>query len=215
MVLEPDAGGADASVVWLHGLGADGHDFVPIVAELGLAGRLAPRFVFPHAAPRAVTLNGGARMRAWFDVFGFAAGAPEDEDGIRRSVARVERLIRAERSSGPAERRIIVAGFSQGGAIALHAAGRHAESLAGVFALSTWLPLRTQLPEAGPAARSLPILMCHGLQDPVVPLEGAERSRDTLRERGYQVEWQTYPMQHQVCPEEIAAIARWLAARLT
>lgn len=209
VVLEPGAT-PSSCVIWLHGLGADGFDFVPIVAQLRLPAPL-PRFVFPHAPERAVTLNGGLRMRAWYDVRGFAEDSAEDEDGIRESVRRIEEYIGLEREAGAPASRILLAGFSQGGAIALSTALARDEPLGGVLALSTYLPLRKSLREAPHAHRTLPILMCHGLHDPVVALGSAERSRDLLRAHGYRVEWHTYPMQHQVCPEEIADLSRWLA----
>ncbi|MGB5131096.1 MAG: alpha/beta fold hydrolase [Steroidobacteraceae bacterium] len=214
VVLAP-ASAASASVIWLHGLGADGNDFVPIVPELHLPPGLAARFIFPHAPVRPVTINNGMRMRAWYDIMDLTPGGPQDEDGIRDSAAILERFIQRERQLGIAAGRIVVAGFSQGGAIALHAALRHAERLAGVMALSTYLPLRTLLAaEASPANRDLPILMCHGQFDPVLPLRLGSSSRDLLRAEGYAVEWKEYPMQHQVCMEEVQDISAWLQARL-
>ncbi len=211
VVLEPGAGIApDACVIWLHGLGADGHDFVPVVAELQLPDGSTPRFVFPHAPVRPVTLNGGMRMRAWYDILGLSGAAAQDEAGIRESARRIERHIRRESEAGIEASRIVVAGFSQGGALALHTALRHPEPLAGVLALSTYLPLQAALGEASGANRRTPILMCHGLYDPVIAIAGAERSRDLLRAHGYTVEWRQYPMEHQVCAEEIAAISQWL-----
>lgn len=241
VVLEPIAGAApdaapgitpsaapspapSACVIWLHGLGADGYDFVPIVPELALPAGLAVRFVFPHAPVRPVTLNGGARMRAWYDLAGLTAEAPEDAAGIHESASRIERCIRRERETGIPARRLVLAGFSQGGAIALYTALRHPEPLGAVLALSTYLPLGTETAGAGakgaasgaPAiARMLPILMCHGRDDPVIAVESAERSRDLLRARGYTVAWKTYPMAHQVCAEEIHDISGWLARVLT
>lgn len=211
VVLEPGADVvANAAVIWLHGLGADGYDFVPIVPELKLPEGSAPRFVFPHAPVRPVTLNNGMRMRAWYDLLGLSAAAPEDEPGIRESQQLLERYIRREREAGIPANRIVIAGFSQGGAIALHTALRRTERLAGVLALSTYLPLRAAAGEASTANRRIPILMCHGLYDPILPLESAERSRDLLRAEGYTVEWKQYPMQHQVCAEEIADLSEWL-----
>jgi phospholipase/carboxylesterase len=199
------------SVIWLHGLGADGRDFVPIVPELRLPQSALPRFVFPHAPVRAVTINNGARMRAWYDITGLSHGAAEDERGIRESAGLVEELIRRERAAGIAASAIVLAGFSQGGAIALHTALRHAEALAGVIALSTYLPLRNTLAaEAAPANQRIPILMCHGTYDPVLPLQLGELSRDLLLAAGYSVSWKAYPMQHQVCGPEIADISAWL-----
>ena len=205
-----------ASVIWLHGLGADGHDFVPIVPELGLPTESAVRFVFPHAPMRPVTINNGMRMRAWYDIVSLSAAGPPDEAGIRASAALVERWIAREVELGVAPARIVIAGFSQGGAIALHAGLRHAERLAGILALSTYLPLHDRLAaEAAPANRDVPILMCHGREDPVLPMSLGTMSRDWLRALGYAVKWKDYRMQHQVCMEEIADISGWLQARLT
>ena len=214
VILAP-ATAATATVIWLHGLGADGNDFLPIVPELHLPASLAVRFVFPHAPVRAVTINNGMRMRAWYDILDLTPGGPQDEAGIRDSAAILGRFIQRERDSGIAASRIVVAGFSQGGAIALHAALRHAERLAGVLALSTYLPMRTTLAaEASAANRDLPILMCHGQFDAVLPLRLGSSSRDLLIAQGYAVEWKEYPMQHQVCMEEVQDISAWLQARL-
>ena len=214
VVLAP-ASVATASVVWLHGLGADGNDFVPIVPELRLPAALALRFIFPHAPVRPVTINNGMHMRAWYDILDLTPGGPQDEAGIRDSAAILGRFVQRERDAGIAANRIVVAGFSQGGAIALHVALRHPERLAGVMALSTYLPLRTSLAaEASPANRNLPILMCHGQFDPVLPFKLGSSSRDLLISQGYAVEWKEYPMQHQVCIEEVRDIAAWLQARL-
>ena len=213
VVLAP-AAAPTASIIWLHGLGADGNDFVPIVPELRLPADLAVRFVFPHAPMRAVTINNGMRMRAWYDILDLTPGGPQDEAGIRDSASILGRFIQREREAGIAAGRIVVAGFSQGGAIALHAALRHAERLAGVMALSTYLPLRTTLAaEASAANCDLPILMCHGQFDAVLPLRLGSSSRDLLRTQGYAVEWKEYPMQHQVCLEEIHDISAWLQTR--
>ncbi len=204
-----------ASVVWLHGLGADGHDFVPIVQELQLPASLAVRFVFPHARPRPITINNGHVMRAWYDIKSLERMRPEDAAGIRESAGVVDRYIEQEVAAGIAANRIVIAGFSQGGAIALHAALRYPQHLAGVLALSTYLPLRdTVAAEASPANRNVPILMCHGANDPVLSQDLGSTSRDLLEELGYAVEWRSYPMQHQVCLEEIADISAWLQARL-
>lgn len=211
VVLAP-ATAAAASVIWLHGLGADGHDFVPIVPELGLP---AARFVFPHAPARPVTLNMGMRMRAWYDIKTLTAEGRADEEGIRASVALAQRYVAAERAAGIASNRIVLAGFSQGGAIALHAGLRHAEPLAGIIGLSTYLPLQATLArELSEANRATPILMCHGIYDPVLPAQLGAMARGWLRELGYAVEWHEYPMQHQVCLPEIQDIAAWLRARL-
>jgi phospholipase/carboxylesterase len=192
-----------AAVIWLHGLGADGHDFEPIVPELEL--EQAVRFVFPHAPMRPVTINNGMRMRAWYDIFQFGGG-PEDEAGIRASQKIVEALIGAEKG-----KKIVLAGFSQGGAIVLQAALRHAEALAGVLALSTYLPLAAKVQaEASSANRAIPIFMAHGQYDEIIPLDRAEASRDALQRLGYAVEWHAYPMPHSVCAPEIADISRFL-----
>jgi phospholipase/carboxylesterase len=210
VVLAP-ATPASASVIWLHGLGADGHDFVPIVPELKLPPSPGVRFVFPHAAVRPVTLNMGMRMRAWYDIRTLTAEGRADEEGLRESIVHVGGLIAAERTLGIAPGRIVIAGFSQGGAVALHAALRHPEPLAGVLALSCYLPLQATLAtEATEANRPTPILMCHGTQDPVLPLPLGLMARDWLRAAGYRVDWKEYPMQHQVCLPEIQDVAAWL-----
>jgi phospholipase/carboxylesterase len=211
VILEPGSGVEPlASVIWLHGLGADGYDFVPIVPELRLPNDCTPRFVFPHAPVRAVTINNGMPMRAWYDVLGFERGAAEDAAGIRASAALAESYIAKEREAGIEANRIVLAGFSQGGAIALHAGLRQTDALAGILALSTYLPLRASLAEASAAGRDAPILMCHGRFDPVLPMALGETSRDLLRQYGCRIEWKEYPMQHQVCPQEIADISAWL-----
>jgi phospholipase/carboxylesterase len=205
-------GSVDASIIWLHGLGADGHDFEPIVPELPLPAGLRARFVFPHAPVQAVTINYGHVMPAWYDVYG---DGRQDADGIRASQARLEALIARERERGVVTRRIVLAGFSQGGAIALQTGLRHSERLAGILALSTYLPLAETLDaEAAAANRGVPIFIAHGTEDPVIPLERAAISRDQLRKLGYQVEWHEYPMPHAVCPEEIADVGAWLGGAL-
>ena len=194
-----------AAVIWLHGLGADGHDFEPIVPELELAQPV--RFVFPHAPVRPVTINQGMRMRAWYDIFQLGGG-PEDDTGIRASQGLLEDLIRQQ---GLPSRRIVLAGFSQGGAIVLQTALRHPERLAGVLALSTYLPLAATVEaERSPANATLPIFMAHGHYDDIIPLRRAEQSRQALEGLGYPVEWHAYPMPHSVCPQEIAAISSFL-----
>ncbi len=197
-----------AAIIWLHGLGADGHDFEPIVPELALAKPV--RFIFPHAPVRPVTLNSGMPMRAWYDIFQLGGG-PEDEAGIRASQVSLESLIARETGRGIAPGRIVLAGFSQGGAIVLHTALRHAERLAGVLALSTYLPLAGALEqEAASAHAGLPIFMAHGRVDDIIPLERAQASRQRLQALGYALEWHEYPMPHSVCAPEIAAIAAFL-----
>lgn len=211
VVLQPASGiEPSASVIWLHGLGADGHDFVPIVPELRLPDEIAPRFVFPHAPVRAVTINNGMQMRAWYDILGFSPGTLEDAPGIRASALLADEFIENEREAGIEAKRIVLAGFSQGGAIALHAGLRQVEALAGILALSTYLPLRASLSEASGVGLQAPILMCHGRFDPVVPMSLGEISRDLLRRHGCAVDWKEYPMQHQVCGPEIADISAWL-----
>jgi phospholipase/carboxylesterase len=195
-----------ASVIWLHGLGADGHDFEPIVPELELDRPV--RFVFPHAPVRPVTINQGMRMRAWYDILQFGPG-PEDEAGVRASQKLVETMIAAEKARGIGS--IVLAGFSQGGAIVLQSALRHPERLAGVLALSTYLPLhRTLEAERNPANHEVPIFMAHGQYDDIIPLKRAEQSRQLLEKLGYKVEWHSYPMPHSVCPEEISDISAFL-----
>ncbi len=204
----------DAAVIWLHGLGADGHDFEPIVPELELPPRLRLRFVFPHAPVRPVTINMGMPMRAWYDILQMGAGK-EDEAGIRASQALLEALVERERRRGVDARRIVLAGFSQGGAIALHTGLRHPEPLAGILALSTYLPLAAKLAaERSAANRDLPVFMAHGAQDPMIGIARARDSRGALEALGYPVEWQEYAMTHSVCGEEIADIAAWLLRRL-
>jgi phospholipase/carboxylesterase len=204
-----------AAVIWLHGLGADGHDFEPIVPELGLAATPAVRFVFPHAPMRAVTINGGAVMRAWYDIVSLEGVRREDDAGVRASQASVEALIARETSRGIPAGRLVLAGFSQGGAIALQTGLRQAERLAGVMALSTYLPLASTLVAEGSAAnRDVPIFMAHGRHDGLIPIERAMISREALRKAGYNVEWHDYAMEHAVCREEIDHIAAWLRAVL-
>ncbi|HUN68013.1 MAG TPA: alpha/beta fold hydrolase [Burkholderiales bacterium] len=199
-----------AAVIWLHGLGADGHDFEPVVPELRLPASKPVRFVFPNAPLRPVTINMGMRMRAWYDIFQLGGG-PEDEAGIRESQGLLDDLIAMQLKQGIPAKRIVLAGFSQGGAIALQTALRHAGRLAGVLALSTYLPLANTLEQERSAANSgLPIFMAHGEYDDMIPIERAMRSRDALRALGYAPEWREYPMPHSVCPEEIADIGAFL-----
>ncbi len=203
-----------AAVIWMHGLGADGNDFVPIVNELKLSAAPAIRFVFPHAPARPVTINNGYVMRAWYDVsFGDLEGRSRkaDEKGVRVSQAQIGELIARERARGIAAENIVLAGFSQGGAIALHAGLRYPETLAGIMALSTYLPLAESFAqEATPANAKTAVFMAHGTQDPVVPYAMGKASHERLQQAGYAVEWHEYPMQHSVCLDEIADIGRWL-----
>jgi phospholipase/carboxylesterase len=197
------------SVIWLHGLGADGHDFEAIVPELDLPA-IPIRFVFPHAPMQPVTINAGMVMRAWYDVSD-AAIRREDEAGVRASQARLEALIAREKERGTSANRLLLAGFSQGGAIVLHTGLRHPERLAGVMALSCYLPLADKLAaEAHAANRDVPIFMGHGTQDPVVAISRASESRDLLEREGYAVEWHNYRMPHSVCQEEIRDISTWI-----
>ena len=206
------APGPTASVIWLHGLGADGNDFVPIVPELGLPPAPALRFIFPHAPVRAVTINNGMRMRAWYDIAAADLNNRADIAGVRQSAEQVEALIAREKARGIAAARIVVAGFSQGGAIALYAGLRHAERLAGILALSTYLVQADRLPaEASAANRDVPIFMAHGTADPVVRFEWGVASRRALEANGNPVEWHQYPIEHSLCLEEVRAIGAWLA----
>lgn len=203
------------SVVWLHGLGADGHDFEALVPELRLPATLPLRFVFPHAPVRPVTINGGMAMRAWYDIASLDKDGPQDEQGIRESARLLEALIAREQERGLDASQIAVAGFSQGGAIAMHMAIRHEQRLAGLLALSTWLPLASSLPvevqqNTASQPRDLPVFLAHGTFDPMLPLALGQEAGERLRALGFTVEWHEYPMQHAVCPEEIADIRAWL-----
>ena len=205
-----------AAVIWMHGLGADGHDFEPIVPELDLAGAPPLRFVFPHAPVRPVTINGGAVMRAWYDVFDQDGVRREDGAGVRASQREIEALIEREKQRGLGAATIILAGFSQGGAMALQTGLRYPERLAGIAALSTFLPLADTLAvEATAANRDVPIFMAHGTVDPVIPLSRGRRSRDRLLALDYRIDWREYPMPHAVCAEEIADLSAWLRGVLT
>jgi phospholipase/carboxylesterase len=202
-----------AAVLWLHGLGADGHDFVPIVPELGLAG--AVRFVFPHAPRRPVTINDGLVMRAWYDVLALEGPRREDEAGIRESARRVEALIARERERGIAPGRLVLAGFSQGGAMALQVGLRHPAPLGGLVALSAYLPLAGVVPaEASAAGRRARVFLAHGTGDPLIPLARARATRAALEALGCTVEYHEYPMAHAVCEAEIRQLGAWLADRL-
>ncbi|MFO7593837.1 MAG: alpha/beta hydrolase-fold protein [Pseudomonadota bacterium] len=213
LVIEPPQT-ATASVIWLHGLGADGHDFEPIVPELGL-GDAPIRFIFPHAPERPVTVNMGYVMRAWYDLTTLDLSEGEDEAGTRESEQLLRHWIEHEIAHGIAAERIILAGFSQGGAIALHTGLRYPEKLGGIMALSTYLPLADTVADEKHAANAdTPIFMAHGSDDPVIPPAFAEQSRDQLHSLGHEVEWHEYPMPHSVCMEEIQAIGAWLKQRL-
>ena len=199
------------TVIWMHGLGADGWDFVPLVRELPLPEDLPLRFIFPHAPVRPVTINNGYEMRAWYDIAMNDIARLPDEGGIRESQQAVEQLIARERGRGIDARHIVLAGFSQGGAIALQVGLRHRDRLGGIMALSAYLPLQDSLEaEAALSNRSTPIFMAHGTQDPIVALSLAESSAAALRSHGYEVEWHTWPMPHSVCAEEVQAAAEFL-----
>lgn len=209
------------TIIWLHGLGADGEDFVPIADEMHLPAPV--RYIFPHAPMRPVTLNGGFVMRAWYDVYAAApsgalaleSGQRQDDAGMRASQAEIEKFIAREQQRGIAPQNIYLAGFSQGGAVVLHTGLRHAARLGGIVALSTYLPLATTLAqEASDAAKTTPIFMAHGTSDPVIPFTLGRVSAEQLDTAAYALEWHQYPMPHSVCPEEIEDIERWLAQRL-
>ena len=202
------------AVIWLHGLGADAHDFEPLVPQLVQAGWPPLRFVFPNAPVRPISLNGGLPMRAWYDIAGFDLSQKQDAAGIRASIGEVEKLIAREIERGVPAANVVLTGFSQGGAIALAAGVRHAERLAAIVALSTYLPIAdTTERERTDANAATPIFMGHGMFDPVVPQVLGERSRDALRALGQPVDWHRYPMAHQVCPQEIVDLAEFLGAR--
>jgi len=204
-----------ATVIWLHGLGADGHDFEPIVPELGLPAALGIRFVFPHAPHRPVSINGGYVMRAWYDISHADLSHSEDDEGIRASSQLLWGLIDREVQQGIAADHIVVAGFSQGGAIALHGGLRYEQPLAGLLILSSYLPLaQTFGQERVSSNESVPIMMMHGKTDTVIPIGLAESSRDLLTRHGQNVTWKSYPMAHSLCGQQVGDISRWLAARL-
>lgn len=206
---------ATCSVIWLHGLGADGNDFVPIVPELGLPPALSVRFVFPHAPVRPVTLNGGMAMRAWYDIAELSPQGRRDPEGMAASVAAVRDLIAQENAAGIPTDHIVLAGFSQGGAVALHGGLSLPQPLAGILGLSTYLPDVEELPAIRHSANSsTSVLLAHGTHDPVLGIELGYQVLEGLRALGQPVEWLEYPMQHQVCLEEIRAIGQWLTARL-
>ncbi|HLS06002.1 MAG TPA: alpha/beta fold hydrolase [Wenzhouxiangella sp.] len=201
------------AVVWLHGLGADGHDFEPIVPQLSAASARAVRFIFPHAPVRPVTINGGLPMRAWYDIFGVDIDRNQDAEGIAASVAAIDALLDEQLAAGIEPHRIILAGFSQGGAIALRCGLARAPALGGVVGLSTYLLGADSLDEWANGNELPPVFMGHGTQDPIVPAALGESSARRLEEAGYAVQWQAWPMAHSVCAEEIAALDAWLDAR--
>ena len=197
------------SVIWLHGLGADGHDFEPIVPELHVPPALPLRFVFPHAPVRPVTINGGMAMRAWYDIVSLDAEGRADAGGVQASTAIVENLIAREIDRGIRPDRIVIAGFSMGGAIVINTALQTAHKLAGLMALSTYVPLPGEV-EGSPGSRDIPVFMAHGTFDPMLPLQWGQASAEFLREAGFEIEWRDYPMAHAVCPDEIRDIGDWL-----
>jgi phospholipase/carboxylesterase len=200
-----------AAIIWLHGLGADGHDFEPVVPEIVRRGEGAWRFVFPHAPVRAVTINGGMKMRAWYDILGFDRGAAEDAPGFRATDAQVRELIAREGSRGIPARRVVLAGFSQGAAVTLYTGLRYPERLAGLIALSGYLPLGGRLEsERSPVNDSVPIFLAHGIDDPVLPVGMGMQARTALKNLGYPIEWHQYPMPHTVSQPEIADIRHYL-----
>ena len=214
VVLEPGAP-ATAAVIWLHGLGADGHDFVPLIPALRLGPQQAWRFIFPHATVMPVSLNGGYAMRSWFDILSLDRKDKQDVAGIRRAQGRIDALIAEQIAAGIPSERILLAGFSQGGAVVLHTALRYPKPLAGVLALSTYLAMESTIDaEASIANRGIPILMQHGQYDSVLPLELGAWSRDRLLAAGYGVGWNEYPMQHEVSEDEIDVIAAFMRERL-
>lgn len=205
-----------AAVIWLHGLGADGHDFVPIVRELDLIGCPPIRFIFPHAPTKPITINNGMVMPAWYDIVSTDLVRREDEPGLRESEAAIARLITEQEAHGIPAERIVLAGFSQGCAMTLLTGLRYPKKLAGLMCLSGYLPLAAMLEkERHSANHQTPIFMAHGEADPVVPFHRAEQSRDLLLALNYRLEWHAYPMQHSVCPEEIDDIGKWFRHLLT
>jgi phospholipase/carboxylesterase len=205
-----------AAVIWLHGLGADGHDFEGLVPQLNLPDELAIRFIFPHAPNRPITLNNGYVMRGWYDISSLEFGRQEDADGIHQSAQAITQLIAQENTRGIPSHRILLAGFSQGGAIVLHTALRHDEPLAGLMALSTYLPLSGTLEsEMSPVNKQIPIFMAHGLQDDIVKYQYGVESQKLLEKKHYSVEWHDYTMGHSVCIDEIKDISNWLIKQLS
>jgi len=207
------AGPATAAVIWLHGLGANGHDFESIVPALALPRALGVRFVFPHAPQIPVTINGGMVMPAWYDILAMDLERKVDEVQLRESAARVTRLIERELARGIASERIVIAGFSQGGAVGFEVALSYPKPLAGLLALSTYFATRESVVRH-PANAALPIAIHHGIADPMVPESMGRSGAETLTAWGYPVEYRTYPMEHAVCPPQVRDIGKWLVARL-
>ena len=205
----------DACIIWLHGLGADGNDFAGIVPQLQLPAELRIRFIFPHAPYRPITLNNGYVMRGWYDLESLHIGAAEDAIGINEAMEQLSEFITQQISAGISPSRILLAGFSQGGAVILYTALRLPVNIGGLMALSTYLPLVGNPLSEIVARRELPIFMAHGKDDEVVQYQYGVQSRDWLQQQGYTVEWHAYPMAHSVCPEEISHICSWITARLS
>ena len=201
------------SIIWLHGLGADGEDFISIAEQINLP--VSMRYIFPHAPKMSVTINGGFVMRAWYDIADIDIASKQDAAGIHASQAEIEKFITQEKVRGVAEENIFLAGFSQGGAIALHTGLRHPAKLGGILALSTYLPLADTLSqEVSLSAKNTPVFFAHGRHDPVVPYELGKQSAEKLQQLGHQIEWHEYPMPHSVCAEEISDIENWLTKKL-
>lgn len=209
--IDPTAAPARAAVIWMHGLGADAHDFEPIVPELGLDPALAVRFIFPNAPRQPVTINQGMVMPAWYDILTLDIPRREDAEGLRASQRAIERLMAREQERGIAAEKILLAGFSQGGAMALHTGLRYPQRLAGIVALSCYLPLRNSVDEERhPSNADVPIFIAHGSYDPVIPVSYGKASHHQLEALGYKPEWHEYPMEHSVVLEEIKAIGAFL-----
>jgi len=212
VVLAPDKT-ETAWIIWLHGLGADGHDFVPLIEQLS-SYRQHCRFIFPNAPKRPITINAGMVMRGWYDILALDISAKQDKIGLNQSRNQVFEYIKAAKSQGIAPKRIILAGFSQGGAVALYAGLSYPQALGGILALSTYLPLRYQFDEYAKASRKTPIFMGHGSMDEIIPLGTAESSRQFLQQQQYALEWHTYPMAHSLCADEIQHLDSWLQQRI-
>ena len=214
VIIEPNHGHR-ATVIWLHGLGANGHDFVPIVPELHIPQSLGVRIVFPHAPVRPVTINGGMSMRAWYDVRNTDLRSEEDAASINDSATIIEQYIATEVNAGIHSEKIVLAGFSQGGAMALHTGLRQESRLGGILVLSGYLPLPERFrEEVRISNKTVPIMMCHGTFDPVIPASAGKQSHDFLEQEGYMVSWHSYPMEHSVCLEEIQDAGTWLQSIL-
>lgn len=210
VVIEPKIDETKACIIWMHGLGADGYDFVDIIPQLKLPENLGVKFIFPHAPIMPVTLNGGYEMRAWFDIYGLTAEAKQNKAGILKAQKHIETLIDNEIANGIPSDKIILAGFSQGAAMALHCGLRYKQQLGGILALSGFLLLDDQTEDINKSYKNLPILMMHGTHDDVVAISLAEKSKQVIEDLGFTVEWHTFPIQHSLCAEEITKIGSWL-----